>query len=837
MLSGDNQKVDRGARGNIVKGQHLFLLEEQPSRRFSSGNAAKDAVIHKDLVYLRCTSPTSYLSALPFFLYSAYTARGRPKAGKVSAKASTFFWRWPRGLQAALLAAVLVGLWSWQLRNELASAHRRVGMGLQDAKGAVEVSGVLEGGPGEKAGLRAGDRILQVAGREVRTVDEYDRLARGFRQGQEVAFLVERDGQSLTLLLRPGLPPNLQRVVLNAVAVVLYYLLALLVLNVATEDPRRIPLVLFSFAVAVEFALPEFPFGPPGLAQAREVVFYLLTGWQLALELKLVSYIPRRAPWLVKHPTLYRLFTWIGFGTGALLAFIRVILPHHPAPFGLAPRWSSFLLNFLVLPAWAVTVLWLLVRQARQARDPLGRQQALLVILGKLPWAAYLLITGAVMLFGVELPDWADSLQSLCLFVFPLAMFVAVFRYQFLDLEFLVRRSLVYTALTGSLVLLFYTLIGAGSALFSEWLGGGMSVVLVSAATLLLGLLFSPLRTFLQRLIDEHFFPERYAQRQQLVQLAAELPAFGKVQPMAEHLVKKVAEVFSCRSVTLLLSDPVSGLLIATASTEVKRDQEFDSAFLLASSDPAVVMLAQGGNPLPAAELAAVSGAMAQRLAFFRAELVVPVVSSKSLVGLLLLGRSEGPMGVEELGLLSLLAHHLGTVLENARLFETATFDGLTGLWRREILLEQLEREWQRAQRYQRPLAVGMADLDFFKPINDQYGHLAGDAVLKAVASVLAQGLRSSDLVGRYGGEEFLLVFPETDAQKAKVVAEKLRQKVEELVVRLDSGAQVRTSISIGVAAYDPQGSENPGDLMELIKRADAQLLQAKRLGRNRVVV
>lgn len=731
---------------------------------------------------------------------------------------------------------VLLGLLSWQLRNELAAAHRRVGMSLQDAEGAVEVLGVSAGGPGEKSGLKAGDRILQVAGREVRTVEDYDRLARGFLQGKEIRLLVERDGESLILTLRPGLPPNFQSLLLNGVAVALYYLLALLVLNVAKEDPRRVPLVLFSFAVAAEFALPAFPFGPPWAAQAQRVIFYLLTGWQLALELKLVSYIPRRASWLVKRPHLYELFTWLGLGVGAMLTLMAVILPDELEPFGLGLSWSAFLLNFLVLPTWGVAVLCLLILQARKAGSPIGRQQALLVILGVLPWAAYVLISGTVSLFGMVLPGWADFVQSFCLFFFPLAVFVAVFRYQFLDLEFLVRRSLVYTALTGGLVLIFYTLIGAGSALFSEWLEGGMSVVFVSAATLLLGLLFSPLRTFLQRLIDVHFFPERYAQRQQLVQLAAELPAFGKVQPMAEHLVKKVAEVFSCRSVTLLLSEPASGLLMATASTEVKKEQEFDSFFLLASSDPAVVMLAQGGNPLPASELLAVSGAMAQRLAFFRAQMVVPVLGPKGLVGLLLLGRSEGAMGAEELGLLSLLAHHLGSVLENARLFETATFDGLTGLWRRETVLEQLEREWQRAQRYQRPLAVGMADVDFFKPINDQYGHLVGDAVLKAVASLLAKGLRSSDLVGRYGGEEFLLVFPETDVQGAKRVAEKLRQGVEELVVRLDDGAQLRTTVSIGVAAYDPKTFGNPSDLVELIKLADAQLLQAKELGRNRVV-
>jgi diguanylate cyclase (GGDEF)-like protein len=433
------------------------------------------------------------------------------------------------------------------------------------------------------------------------------------------------------------------------------------------------------------------------------------------------------------------------------------------------------------------------------------------------------------------LPDWADYLQSLALLAFPVAVFVAVFRYRFLDFELLVRRSLLYTSLTGSVILLFYALVGAGSALLSEWIGGGLSVVLVSAATLLLGLLFSPLRAFLQKLIDQRFFPERYAQRQQLIQLAAELPAFGKVQPMARHLVQKVAEIFACRWVTMLLHEPANHLLLATSSTVVDAEMEFDSAFLLSRQDPAVQVLAQGGMPAPAQELALLSAPMAQRLNVFRADWVVPILGPADLVGLLLLGGKEERLGSEELELVCLLAHHVGTVLENARLFEAATLDGLTGLWRREAILEHLEREWQRATRYGRPLAVAMADVDFFKAINDAHGHLVGDAVLKWVALTLKQGLRSSDFLGRYGGEEFLLVFPETDGAAAKVVAEKLRRRLEENLVPLEGGTTLPVTVSFGVAAYEPANPASPQSPRELIQRADERLLQAKASGRNRV--
>jgi diguanylate cyclase (GGDEF)-like protein len=191
----------------------------------------------------------------------------------------------------------------------------------------------------------------------------------------------------------------------------------------------------------------------------------------------------------------------------------------------------------------------------------------------------------------------------------------------------------------------------------------------------------------------------------------------------------------------------------------------------------------------------------------------------------------------EELELLSLLSHLVATTFENARLFESATYEGLTGLFRRETIIEHLHSEVARAQRYGRPLTVGMADLDHFKQVNDRFGHLVGDAVLQRVARTIAAALRGTDSVGRYGGEEFLLVLPETSLDEGLRVAEKVRELVQELSTTADDGREVRVTISIGLASLDNLDPALGIDATDLIAVADSNLYAAKSAGRNRIEV
>jgi diguanylate cyclase (GGDEF)-like protein len=197
--------------------------------------------------------------------------------------------------------------------------------------------------------------------------------------------------------------------------------------------------------------------------------------------------------------------------------------------------------------------------------------------------------------------------------------------------------------------------------------------------------------------------------------------------------------------------------------------------------------------------------------------------------------RDRGRFVAEELELLNLLAHHAATVFENARLFDSATFEGLTGLYRREAVLEILDREWNRSHRYDRPLAVAVADLDNFKSVNDRFGHLGGDQVLQRVAAELRALLRETDFIGRFGGEEFLIVLPETTLEGALVFAEKVRARVEEAPFAMEGGRTLRITLSLGVASRAEVRGDHRIRGRALIAAADEALYEAKNAGRNRV--
>ena len=162
-------------------------------------------------------------------------------------------------------------------------------------------------------------------------------------------------------------------------------------------------------------------------------------------------------------------------------------------------------------------------------------------------------------------------------------------------------------------------------------------------------------------------------------------------------------------------------------------------------------------------------------------------------------------------------------------IYRLTIMDGLTGIHNKRYLIEQLDRELSRATRHGRPLTLVICDIDHFKRVNDEFGHLAGDHVLKEVAQLAKSRLRPDDVIARYGGEEFAVILPETNLAGGVRIADELRKMIDtEMFVFEDEDIEV--TISCGVAQLDPNWRS-----FDFVRAADKQLYEAKRRGRNRV--
>jgi diguanylate cyclase (GGDEF)-like protein len=171
-------------------------------------------------------------------------------------------------------------------------------------------------------------------------------------------------------------------------------------------------------------------------------------------------------------------------------------------------------------------------------------------------------------------------------------------------------------------------------------------------------------------------------------------------------------------------------------------------------------------------------------------------------------------------------------VIRTQELLRLSTRDSLTGLFNRGYFQERVIAEVSRARRNGQPMTIAMVDVDHFKSFNDRHGHAAGDAVLRVIAGALEGAFRKTDIVGRYGGEEFVIAMPETNPAAGARKLEEFRQLIEATPIQVKRGDTVNVTISAGVAAFpnDGEGEE------ELLAIADARLFQAKDQGRNRIV-
>ena len=228
------------------------------------------------------------------------------------------------------------------------------------------------------------------------------------------------------------------------------------------------------------------------------------------------------------------------------------------------------------------------------------------------------------------------------------------------------------------------------------------------------------------------------------------------------------------------------------------------------------------------------------RLRGYPSLIVVPLVYGSAAMGsLVIASRRPRVFSPSKIDMLGVLANQIAVSLENARMYQTmesmATTDALTGLKNRRVFQERLGELLRRADRHGGPVTLLLCDIDHFKKINDTYGHLIGDQVLRRVAQVVQAQVRTIDVAARYGGEEFVVILDSTDQAGGRLLAERIRQEVQKLVLQSDKGA-FSCTLSLGVATFPDDVPSAAAEPRLIIESADQALYAAKKNGRNQSV-
>jgi diguanylate cyclase (GGDEF)-like protein/putative nucleotidyltransferase with HDIG domain len=476
-----------------------------------------------------------------------------------------------------------------------------------------------------------------------------------------------------------------------------------------------------------------------------------------------------------------------------------------------------------------VVGLYLLIKKYRGSTDPADRNRTMYLIIG---WSIITLLTYSNLvpkIAGLPL-DHAGSLINV------LIIYYSISRFQMLDIKFVVRRGLAFTLALIPLAVLFSVGLLFTLRFYSE-LPTYVIALVISVLVIILVVIGLPLRRPVQTLVDRAFYGETYAHRQTLLSFTSKMGNMLNLDELSSEMLQSLSKAIRISHAVLMIEDPGSSVFTVRTVYPVAKDDEKDQ-FTLSFDSPVVTWLEKESNVLTLNQIESMPQFKAlwegerENLHNSQLELFCPLKGHGKLIGILGLSgkHTRQIFDQEDVDLILSLANQAGVIVENAQLYSQAMTwaitDGLTRLYNHRYMHECLDKEIARNTRFGATFALIMIDIDFFKTYNDTYGHLAGDDVLASIARCIQSSIRNIDQAFRYGGEEFAVMLPETSTQGAYVVAERIREKIQERTFK----GRASVTASLGVASWPTDGMTKE----ELLASADKALYTAKETGRNR---
>jgi diguanylate cyclase (GGDEF)-like protein len=474
------------------------------------------------------------------------------------------------------------------------------------------------------------------------------------------------------------------------------------------------------------------------------------------------------------------------------------------------------------------TAIFLLVKSYRTSRSPDHRNRITYLIVG----SSFLIIFG--ILFEI-LPQQKYALDHIGHLGNAILITYVILRYKLFDIKLVIRKGLAYSGITASITAAYLIVLLGLYRILESW-AGGAGLIPIAALSLLMAWLFNPLRNTIEKSVDRMFYGKRYDYRETVLSLARRMTNVLDLKELAEAMLKPITRAVHANQVSLLLPQE-NEFITVFAERLVEGEPVVPIKFR--NDSPIITWLTRENKVLQKetidlnVEFKALWKVEKQALEVTGVELLCPIMSKGKLIGILALTKKHGRgfYSKDDIDLLMTTATEAAVAIENAQLYaqarERANVDELTGLFNHRFFYQRLDEEIARASRFGHIFSLLMIDLDLFKTYNDVQGHLAGDDILRDMASNIKQSIRRMDIGARYGGDEFAVILPQTSIDAAYAVAERIHRRLES---QTETPGRPLTC-SIGIASWPANGIMQE----DIVRAADVALYYAKQNGRDRI--
>ena len=717
-------------------------------------------------------------------------------------------------------------------QKEIYLSSIRIGADMVKKDHQIFFTYFREDGPSFKAGMKSNSYLVSINNKPVIDFIQLDAILTS--KVSDLIIVTFKDGRSYSYKIKKGMPPDFSSIFIEIFISALFLLLAYISIpsrgNRSTT--RNLILILLFLFFALDSSLTPFisliniNTGFLDLFVLAAIFLSSIFGaLTLALELHILCIVPKPRLWFInyKNPilaTFYSLSVYLFF-----IYFLSYINYESTGIMEtLFSLWALSIINIL----WISLILGILYIQLTKSTSSRERNQLIIIFASLLP---SIIARGGIewsYIGDTPEPLWVSSLLTFSNFSFPIGFMIAVKRYDLADLEHDIQRPIVFKFV--SALIIFSLLIGLYNY-FLEFPNNDLtSFLFFGISSLIFGMLWLPLSSLLNHWAANSSQSDLQASYPSLHNILDSTLAYHNNNQVATNLPRIMNNVLHSSWVAVMLKEDSESSLFHCE----KNTNEFLNVELLKIE---LNSLFNGQNNFDQ-----LNGAAEESISLFElgATNILPLIYRKELLGGIVLAQNSS-YHILSNKVLSYFTDHLAEIIFTNKMRRLATIDGLTNILRREAILEKLYNEFAHYQETGEELSVCLLDIDHFKKVNDTYGHAAGDKALKQISKTLKALTQKSDLVGRYGGEEFLIVLPNTKITKAKIFLDYLRLEIHNNAIKISQDITLNISISSGITGTESLQKLTSGTannlVQSLIKEADIALYQAKETGRNKVVI